>query len=92
MKRERCIDFFEVLELPPDASYVEVKRAYMLLTEIYSTDSIVTMSVEEDFADEHKQEIIDEIRQAVINKAANSMRNGKVYTDWEVNIASGVKN
>ena len=38
------------------------------------------------------QEIIDEIRQAVINKAANSMRNGKVYTDWEVNIASGVKN
>ena len=37
------------------------------------------------------QEIINEIRQAVINKAENTIRNGKVYTDWEVNIATGIK-
>ena len=37
------------------------------------------------------QEIINEIRQAVINKAENTVRDGKVYTDWEVNIATGIK-
>ncbi len=37
------------------------------------------------------QEIMDEIRQAVIKKAAITIRDGKVYTDWEANIASGIK-
>lgn len=64
MERERCIDFFEVLELPPEASLHDVKRAYMLLKEIYSTDSIVTMSVEEEFTEEQKQEILAEIEEA----------------------------
>lgn len=37
------------------------------------------------------QDIIDEIRQAVIKKAENTVRDGKVYTDWEANIATGIK-
>ncbi|MBU0479961.1 MAG: helix-turn-helix domain-containing protein [Proteobacteria bacterium] len=63
-KRERCIDFFDVLELPPDSTFPEVKKAYLLLKEIYSTESIVTMSVEEEFSEEQKQEILDEIEEA----------------------------
>ena len=37
------------------------------------------------------QEIIYEIREAVIKKAKNTLRDGKVFTDWEANIASGIK-
>ena len=37
------------------------------------------------------QDVIYEIKQAVIKKAADSLRNGKVCTNWEANIASGIK-
>lgn len=37
------------------------------------------------------QEVKDEVREAVIKKAQAMIRNNQVYTDWEVNIASGTK-
>ena len=37
------------------------------------------------------QEVIYEMKQAVINKAADSLRNGQVYTNWQATIASGIK-
>jgi len=61
MNREDCRQHFEVLELPIDADLSEVRKAYLLLKEIYSTDSIVTMSVAEEATDEQKEDIIREI-------------------------------
>jgi ubiquinone/menaquinone biosynthesis C-methylase UbiE len=37
------------------------------------------------------QEVIYEIKNAVIKKAEKTLRNNKVYTDWGANIASGIK-
>lgn len=37
------------------------------------------------------QDIIYEVRQAVIKKAEDTLRDGKVYTAWEANIATGIK-
>ena len=36
-------------------------------------------------------EVINEIKEAVIEKAATMIRDNLVYTDWEVNIATGIK-
>ncbi len=56
--------FFNVLELPIDASLSDVQRAYMLLREVYSTQSIVTMPVEDELREEEKQAIRDQIEEA----------------------------
>ena len=51
MNRQDCKDHFEVLELPVEADLSEVRKAYLLLKEIYSTESIVTMSVADEVTD-----------------------------------------
>jgi SAM-dependent methyltransferase len=37
------------------------------------------------------QEVIDDVKETVINEARQLIRNDEVYTDWEANIASGIK-
>jgi DNA-binding transcriptional regulator YiaG len=64
MNREDCRYYFEVLELPLEADLSEVKKAYLLLKETYSTESIVTMSVAEEVTDERRKEILRDIEEA----------------------------
>jgi flagellar biosynthesis protein FlhG len=64
MKREDCKHHFEVLELSVDADFPEVRQAYLLLKEIYSTESIVTMSVSDEITAEEKEDILTEIEEA----------------------------
>lgn len=62
--RQKFIQYFDVLELPIDSSLSDVQRAYMLLREVYSTESIVTLPVEEEVSEEDKQQIRDQIDEA----------------------------
>jgi len=64
MNREDCRHYFEVLELPLEADLSDAKKAYLLLKETYSTESIVTMSVSEEVTEERCKDILREIEEA----------------------------
>jgi hypothetical protein len=64
MNRQDCKDYFEVLELPVEADFSEVRKAYLLLKEIYSTESIVTMSVADEVTEGQREVILREIEAA----------------------------
>jgi hypothetical protein len=80
MNRQDCKDHFEVLELSIDADLSEVRKAYLLLKEIYSTESIVTMSVADEVTDEQKEVILREIEAAyqTISELFNAEHNAEV--------------
>jgi len=79
MKRQDYKHYFDTLELPLEADLSEVRKAYLLLKEIYSKDSIVTMSVADEISLEQKDEIIRQIEEAyqaltaLFNKEQNSV-------------------
>jgi len=57
-------EYFEVLELTPDASPSEIRKAYLCLKELYSTDSIVTLPLIDEIPEEHRKEILNKIEEA----------------------------
>lgn len=56
--------YFEVLELDTNASLPDVRRAYLHLKELYSTESIVTHPILDEFSDDNRQDILDQIEDA----------------------------
>lgn len=64
MNREDSRKYFDILELPIEADLSEVKKAYLMLKEIYTTDSIVTMSMMDEASTEQKEDILREIEEA----------------------------
>ena len=56
--------YFEILELSEDASPADINRSYEKLKEIYSSISIATHPLEEEFGEEEKQDILKEIEEA----------------------------
>lgn len=55
--------YFEMLELPPDASLSEVKSAYQQLREIYSTNSIALSSIEDEFPESSRQKVLQQLEE-----------------------------
>ena len=64
MSREEHNIYFEMLELDPDATLSEVRNAYFHLKKLYSTDSIVTLPVADEFLSDSRQEILQQIEEA----------------------------
>jgi hypothetical protein len=64
MPVEDCSRYFEILEIPPGSSLLEVRSAYQHLKELYSTDSIATHPVKEEFSEESRREILSRIEHA----------------------------
>lgn len=58
---KRCL---EILELNPGASELEIKKAYLSLKKLYSTDSIVISPIADEFSKEKRQEILEQINEA----------------------------
>ena len=64
MDREDYKQYFDVLELSIDADLSDVKKAYLLLRDIYSKESIVTMSLFDDVSLDQKNEILNQVEEA----------------------------
>lgn len=56
--------FYETLEVTPDASLAEIRKAYIHLRKLYTTESIVTLPVIDEISEESKQEILIQIEEA----------------------------
>lgn len=60
--RSRYQAHFEMLELPLEASFDEVHKAWLLMKEIYSTtDSLATMSIADEVSDEDRRQLLNRI-------------------------------
>lgn len=59
--------YFEILELSPDASISEIRKSYMCLKDLYSTDSIVSLPLKDEISDGRKNEILRQIEEAYHN-------------------------
>jgi hypothetical protein len=54
-------EHFEMLELTPEADFAEVHKAWQLLKEIYSTESLATMALAGEVSPEERQRLLAEI-------------------------------
>jgi len=52
---------FEMLELPIEADFAEVHKAWLLLKEIYSTDSLATISLGDEVSEADRQRLLADI-------------------------------
>lgn len=64
MGQDDCRKSYEILELGADASPADVRKAYLFLKNLYSTESIVTIPLENELSLEGKRQIIDQIEEA----------------------------
>ncbi len=67
MNREEYNKYFEILEISPDSSLTEVRRAYLHLKDLYSKASIVTLPVENEISDNFNEQILLQIEDAYMN-------------------------
>ncbi len=64
MQSEEYERYFEILEIGPGASFLEIREAYLHLKSLYSEDSIVTLPVKDEVPEDRKTEILWEIEEA----------------------------
>ncbi|GBE31932.1 hypothetical protein BMS3Bbin05_00837 [bacterium BMS3Bbin05] len=58
--------YYQVLEINTDASLSDVKRAYTHLKDLYSTDSIVTFPLSDEFPEYDRVEVLRQIEEAYL--------------------------
>jgi flagellar biosynthesis protein FlhG len=56
--------YYDVLELVPGASLTDVRKAYIRLKELYSTESLATIAVEDELPGDHKTQILSQVQEA----------------------------
>jgi hypothetical protein len=67
MSREAYKKYFDVLELNPDASLLEIRNAYLRLKKLYSSDSEVISPIADEFPQKQRDEILKQIEEAYRN-------------------------
>jgi lipopolysaccharide export system ATP-binding protein len=67
MSRQEYESYLEILELGPDASLAEIKKSYLHLKRLYSTESIAISPIAEEFPLEKRKEILCKIEEAYTN-------------------------
>lgn len=55
---------FEMLELPLEAGFDEVHKAWLLMKEIYSTESLATMSIADEFGEDDRRRLLARIEES----------------------------
>ncbi|MEJ2656021.1 MAG: helix-turn-helix domain-containing protein [Desulfobacterales bacterium] len=61
MKKFDELNYYEILKIPTDSSYFEIKRAYKEALSLYDEDSIITYSL---FSRNERDEILKKIKEA----------------------------
>jgi hypothetical protein len=64
MLKDELKKFYDVLELPPNASLRDVHNSFMRLKKLYSGESIVLEPLGEEFSEKKKKKIVEQIEEA----------------------------
>jgi lipopolysaccharide export system ATP-binding protein len=70
MSREDYQKYLNILELDSEASLTEIKKSYLHLKRLYSTDSIVISPIADEFTEEKRKKILQQIEEAYTNLLA----------------------
>ncbi len=70
MSREEYRKYLDILEVGPDASLAQIKKSYLHLKRLYSSDSIVISPIDEEFPKKKRKEILLKIEDAYVNLLA----------------------
>ena len=57
---------FDILEISPDASILEIRNAYMRLKKLYSSDSVVLSPIADEFSKKERQRILQQVEDAYL--------------------------
>ena len=66
--------YFDVLEISPDASVLEIRNAYLRLKKLYSTDSVVMSPIADEFSKKERWEILQQVEEA-FDKLMENLKN-----------------
>lgn len=64
MPREEYKRYFDILEIDPEASPLEIRNAYIRLKKLYSSHSIVISPIADEFPKKRRQEVLQQIEEA----------------------------
>ncbi|MCK4839513.1 MAG: helix-turn-helix domain-containing protein [Desulfobulbaceae bacterium] len=64
MDRQECREHFEMLELTTKATPAEIKKAYLILKDVYSKDSLAIMSMSDEISVEQTEDILQQIEES----------------------------
>lgn len=56
--------YYDTLELDPGASLTDIRKAYIRLKELYSTESLAIMAVDDEIPGQQKTQILSQIQEA----------------------------
>jgi lipopolysaccharide export system ATP-binding protein len=70
MSREDYQKYLNILELDSEASLTEIKKSYLHLKRLYSTDSIAISPIADEFTEEKRKKILQQIEEAYTNLLA----------------------
>lgn len=84
MQSEEYKKYFDILEISPGASFLEIREAYLYLKSLYSEDSIVTLPIKDEVSDDRKMEILWEIEEAYKTLSDSCEREIPVEEGWEL--------
>ena len=70
-ERETVRQYMDVLELPEDASMLEIKTAYLHLKELYTKGSIAISPIEDEYPEDAREDILRRIEEAYAWLAVN---------------------
>lgn len=90
MSREEYKKCLEILELGPEASLTEIKKSYLHLKKLYSTDSIAISPIEEDFSEKKRGEVLLQIEEAYTNLLTFLEKEDKKILKKEKKISFGM--
>ena len=64
MADKKLKKYYDVLEISPDASVLEIRNAYLRLKKLYSTDSVVMSPIADEFSMKERREILQHVEEA----------------------------
>ena len=90
MSREEYKKYLNILELNPDATLIEIKKSYLHLKRLYSTDSIAISPLATEFSEETRKEILSQIEEAYNNLLAILEKEDKKILKKEKKISNDI--
>jgi len=91
MSREEYKRYLEILELGPDATLEQIKKSYLHLKRLYSSDSIVISPIAGEFSEEQREKILQEIEVAYNNLLSFLEKEDKKIRKKEKKITSDIE-